>query len=68
MRRLILSLSALGLLGMVVGCHHTAGACDCEGAPKAAAAAMPGAKPEPIKAPTKVQTTSLESSEPPVAQ
>jgi hypothetical protein len=30
MRRLILSLSSLGLLAAVVGCNHTAGVCDCD--------------------------------------
>lgn len=30
MRRLLVSLSALGLLGAIVGCHHTAGCCDCD--------------------------------------
>ncbi len=30
MRRVITSLAALGLLGAVLGCHHTAGMCDCD--------------------------------------
>jgi hypothetical protein len=30
MRRLITSLAALGLLGAVLGCNHTAGMCDCD--------------------------------------
>jgi hypothetical protein len=29
MRRWLVSLTALGLLSAVVGCHHTAGVCDC---------------------------------------
>lgn len=30
MRRLIAVFSALSMLGLAVGCHHTAGVCDCE--------------------------------------
>jgi hypothetical protein len=33
MRRLILSISALSMMALVVGCVHTAGVCDCDGAP-----------------------------------
>lgn len=29
MRRLFVSLTALGLVGAVVGCNHTCGVCDC---------------------------------------
>jgi hypothetical protein len=73
MRRLILSLSALSLLGMAVGCTHTAGVCDCDGGHHAVAPVMPGVVPEPIKAPVKEAPapkpkTSLESGEPPIAQ
>lgn len=31
MRRLLSSLTALGLLSAVIGCEHTAGCCDCVG-------------------------------------
>ena len=30
MGRLIVSLSFLGLMGMALGCNHTAGMCDCD--------------------------------------
>lgn len=30
MRRFLATLSAFGLLGVMVGCHHTAGYCDCD--------------------------------------
>jgi hypothetical protein len=30
MRRLLSSLAALGLVSVVLGCHHTAGMCDCD--------------------------------------
>jgi hypothetical protein len=30
MRRLLPLLTALSLLGPVLGCHHTAGCCDCD--------------------------------------
>jgi hypothetical protein len=30
MRRLILSLAAVGSMAVVVGCNHTAGVCDCD--------------------------------------
>src|SRR5258708_3636851 len=30
MRQFIITLSAFGLLSSVVGCHHTAGVCDCD--------------------------------------
>ena len=30
MGRWIVSLSVFGLLGMAVGCNHTAGICDCD--------------------------------------
>jgi hypothetical protein len=30
MRRLLSLLMALGLFGAAVGCHHTAGVCDCD--------------------------------------
>ena len=30
MRRLISSLSAIGLLAAAIGCNHTAGVCDCD--------------------------------------
>jgi len=47
MRRLILSVSAMSLMALTVGCVHTAGVCDCDGtAPHKLAA---GTKPEPIK-------------------
>jgi hypothetical protein len=72
MRRLILSFSALSLLGMAAGCVHTAGTCDCDGVHKAAVAVMPVAKPEPIKelpkeAPPPKEKESAESNEPPAA-
>ena len=31
MRRMILLGLGLGMFGAAVGCHHTAGICDCEG-------------------------------------
>jgi len=31
MRRICSLLALLGLVGMTVGCNHTAGACDCAG-------------------------------------
>jgi hypothetical protein len=34
MRRLFLTLSALGLLGAVIGCGHNHGVCDCEPPPE----------------------------------
>jgi hypothetical protein len=30
MRRFFVTLTALGLLGGLVGCHHVAGVCDCD--------------------------------------
>lgn len=30
MRRILATLSVVGLLGVMVGCHHTAGYCDCD--------------------------------------
>ncbi|HEV3236563.1 MAG TPA: hypothetical protein VGZ25_06215 [Gemmataceae bacterium] len=60
MRRLMFSLSALGFVTVMAGCHHTAGACDCEGGPHGAiiSPASP-IKPEPIKeAPKEIKKTS----------
>jgi hypothetical protein len=50
MRRLLFSLSALGFLTVLAGCHHTAGACDCDGG-HGGAVISPASpiKPEPIK-------------------
>ena len=56
MRRLILSAMALGLLSSVIGCHHMAGVCDCDGGCCGCGAGGPGMpgpapriNPEPIK-------------------
>jgi hypothetical protein len=64
MRRLVRSFSVVALLGAFVGCHHTAGQCDCDhvpgvirpGAPLSGAplpatggAIIPGKPVEPIK-------------------
>jgi hypothetical protein len=69
MRRLILSVSAMSLLAMTVGCVHTAGVCDCDGtAPHKLVA---GAKPEPIKempkdTPKEKEKAELDTPEPPL--
>jgi hypothetical protein len=52
MRRLLSSLMALGLLGAALGCHHTAGVCDCDDHGNAAVVqpppgSMPPLKPQP---------------------
>jgi hypothetical protein len=71
MRRLILSVSALSLMGLMVGCVHTAGVCDCNGNGisngngKVAAVA----KPEPIKEmpkETAKEKAELDTPEPPL--
>jgi hypothetical protein len=61
MRRLILSLSAVSILGMAVGCTHTAGSCDCTDLP---AWAKPKAKPEAIKEMPKEAQGPKESTPP----
>ncbi len=54
MRRLLASASAALLLGATLGCHHTAGMCDCgydqDWCGNSSHTAAPGAKAEPIKA------------------
>lgn len=67
MRRLLISLTALGLFGTVIGCHHTSGICDCAGDHGYGSAA-------PAPAPVVVETTPpitvmprvTETSAPPV--
>ncbi|MFL5243593.1 MAG: hypothetical protein ACJ8FY_15920 [Gemmataceae bacterium] len=49
MRQLICSLSVVGFLSVLAGCHHTAGACDCNGPHGVIVATAPIIKPEPIK-------------------
>ena len=51
MHRLILSISAVSMIGLATGCTHTAGACDCTDLPVwARARAVNGiAKAEAIK-------------------
>jgi hypothetical protein len=66
MRRLILSVSAVSLMALTVGCVHTAGVCDCDGtAPKKI---VGGAKAEPIKEMPKEtgkEKAELDTPEPP---
>jgi hypothetical protein len=63
MRRTFVLLAGLGLMSLALGCHHTAGMCDCEGpgnpcvyggcgighGPGPIAAPAPTLRPEPIK-------------------
>jgi hypothetical protein len=63
MRRLICSLSALGFLSTIVGCHHTAGACDCEVPHGAFTAPAPIIKPEPIKEPKEKEIKKINAEE-----
>jgi hypothetical protein len=63
MRRLICSLSALGFLSTIIGCHHTAGACDCEVPHGAIIAPAPIIKPEPIKEPKEKEITKTNAEE-----
>ena len=64
MRRLMFSLSALGFLTVLAGCHHTAGACDCEGVPHGPVIGSPAPiKPEPIKELPKEKKAPTEEQE-----
>lgn len=55
MRRHLIALAALSFLGTMIGCHHTAGVCDCDGgcgAGGCGAAPAPGIlRPEPLRMP-----------------
>jgi hypothetical protein len=68
MRRLILSVSALSLMGLTVGCVHTAGVCDCNGNGTAPAKVAAATKPEAIKEMPKEtikEKAELDTPEPP---
>jgi hypothetical protein len=74
MRRSILSIAAVSVLAMTVGCVHTAGVCDCD-RPSFPNGVVNGTKAEPIKEMPKVtakeaakEKVELDTSEPPPAQ
>jgi hypothetical protein len=72
---MILSVSAMSLLAMTVGCVHTAGVCDCNGNGNGNGGALHpvanGTKPEPIKEmpkETPKEKVEADTPEPPPAQ
>ena len=70
MRRLILSISAVSMIGLATGCViHTAGSCDCTDLPVwAKARVAPVAAKDKDEAPAPKEKAEADPAEPPAGQ